>query len=173
MDQRIQRLIAELFLPIAGVFFWQWNTAFLLWFVLLDGITGLVVGRIHPVRRSPWEHTLLQCGECVLAALLIFALSDSFTDSFFKFFFYEDTGIPQGYFLLPMIVLGEWIKWKTSKKIGVYCFQPLKAIYAKIAFFGLLFVLGAVGIQDFYLSLTLIFLTALVILFVPQDVLVI
>jgi len=173
MNQRIQRLSAELFLPMVGVLFWEWNTAFLLWFILLDGITGIVVGRIHPVRRSPWEHTLLQCGECVLAALLIFALGDSFKESFFTFFFYEDTGIPQGYFLLPMIVLGEWIKWKTSKKIGVYFFQPLKAMYAKIAFFGLLFLLAAVGIQDFYLSLTLIFLTALVILLVPQDVLVI
>lgn len=173
MDQRLQRIIAELFLPVIGVLFWQWNTSFLLWFMVLDGLTSIVVGQIHPVRRNSWGHTLLQCVECAMVMWLIMAINCSVKDSFMDFFFYEDTGIPQGYFLLPMIVLGEWIKWKTSKKIGVYFFQPLKAMYAKIAFFGLLFVLVAVGIQDFYLSLTLIFLTALVILLVPQDVLVI
>jgi hypothetical protein len=173
MDQRIQRIIAELFLPIVGVLFWQWNTAFLLWFILIDGITGVVVGRMHSVRKSPWEHTLLQCVECTLAALLIFALSHSFTDSFVQFFFYEDTGIPQGYFLLPMIILGEWMRWIASKKMGVYFFQAKKAFYVKIAFFAVLFVMVALGLPDFYLSLLLIFLSSLVILLIPQDVLVI
>jgi hypothetical protein len=173
MDQRIQRIIAELFLPIVGVLFWQWSTVFLLWYMLLDGLTSIVVGRIHPVRRNSWGLTLLQFAECVIAVCLIFNLSLTIYDSFIDFFFYRDAGIPQGYFLLPMVVLGELLRWKAGRKIGVYFFQPPKAAYAKIASYAVLIVLNAVGIPDFYLSLLLIFLSILVILFIPQDVLMI
>lgn len=173
MDQRLQRIIAELFLPVIGVLFWQWNTSFLLWFMVLDGLTSIVVGQIHPVRRNSWGHTLLQCVECAMVMWLIMAINGSVKDSFMDFFFYEDAGLPQGYFLLPMIVLGEWLKWSTEKKMGVYFFQRKNAMVARIATIVILFAANALGLQDFYLSLLLIFLSLLVILMFPQDVFVI
>jgi hypothetical protein len=57
--------------------------------------------------------------------------------------------------------------------MGVYFFQAKKAFYVKIAFFAVLFVMVALGLPDFYLSLLLIFLSSVVILLIPQDVLVI
>lgn len=173
MDQRVQRIIAELFLPVIGVLFWQWNTSFLLWFMVLDGLTSIVVGQIHPVRRNSWGQTLLQCVECVMVMWLILAISFSIKDSFMDFFFYEDAGFPQGYFLLPMIVLGEWLKGSSEKKMGVYFFQTKNTMFARIATIIILFAANALGLQDFYLSLLLIFLSLLVILMFPRDVFVI
>lgn len=172
-DQRTQRIIAELLLPALGVMFWQWSPDFILWYMLLDGLAGIVVGRIHPLQRNRREITALQIGECCLTLVLIHYMGPSVLESLNNFFFYKDLGLPQGYVLVPLLVLGEWIKWVTSKKLGVYFFNRKSAYMCRIAFLGVVFGLSSFGVQDFYLSLSLIFLSSSVILFIRQDVILI
>ncbi|MBM3164264.1 MAG: hypothetical protein FJZ80_02275 [Bacteroidetes bacterium] len=173
MDQRVQRFVAELCFPVVGVLFWNWSTAFLMWFIAVDAISGILVGLLHPVRKSSWTLVGIQIMECALILLFILSLSNSLMDSFWAFFFYKDMGIAQGYLLIPLVFLGEWLRVAMSKKTGVYWFYKRSHFLARIGIFTVLLVFRTLGLEDVYLSLSFIFLYSWVILWIRQDVILI
>ncbi|NBU91827.1 MAG: hypothetical protein EBS17_03195 [Flavobacteriia bacterium] len=172
-DTRVQRLLSELLLPILGILFWHWGTAFLLWFMLLDVVSGLVTGRLHPVQKTSLKQSVIQVFELLLICLVIYLLTNDIVTSFSSFFAYEDMGVAQGYFIVPLMVFGEWLRLTMSKKTGVYFFNSISYSWSRMAFMGVFFVLASFGPSELLLSLALISLASLSILWFPQDIILI
>ena len=169
-DTRLQRLLSELLLPILGVLFWHWGTTFLLWFMLLDVVTGLVIGRLHPVQKTSLKQSVIQVFELLLICLVIYLLTNDIVKSFSSFFAYKDMGVAQGFFIVPLLVFGEWLRLKTCKKTGVYTLNSVSFSWSRAAFMGVFLILASFGLPEILLSLALISLSALSILVFPQDI---
>ncbi|MEY4127870.1 MAG: hypothetical protein RL737_2059, partial [Bacteroidota bacterium] len=100
-DSRIQRILAEVLLPLIGVFAWQWSFDFICWFYVIDVFLNASVGILrHREFRAPIG-LALPWFELVLVITLIVLSGNELWPSLKNFLAYKDMGIAQGYILIP------------------------------------------------------------------------
>jgi thiosulfate reductase cytochrome b subunit len=118
----ILQTLLEAALPLAGYFYWHWDTSFILLFYLLDWILFLAINSVKAKKRFAYSglvtekkhalRTLLLGSAFLFATCFIVILNMQllqptfrFTDRVIAFLMYEDIGIAQGYVLLPLLLL--------------------------------------------------------------------
>lgn len=118
----IFQTVLEAALPLAGYFYWHWDTSFILLFYLLDWILFLAINSVKAKKRFAYSglvtekkhafRTLLLGSVFLFVTCFIVILNMQllqptfhFTDRVIAFLMYEDIGIAQGYVLLPLLLL--------------------------------------------------------------------
>lgn len=125
MRDRPLLLLFEALIPLLGFYFWNWNLAFILCFYFLDALAmeSLCYFQTRYLKRHRNEKPKLVwpiiSGTVLIAGILgwVFWIEkDSRYKGFFaefgRFLKYEDLGFPQGFFLLPLIILNVWMKFR-------------------------------------------------------------
>lgn len=132
--------IGEAVIPIAGLLFFDWGIYFILLFYFIDLIATEVflyikVNKIIQFQRIKFAFSLrygrilfssfLALSTIVLAhiATCVIVPNINFYDEFIAFLSYEEMGfpVPQGYILLPLVILGNLQQYKlTFIKTGIY-----------------------------------------------------
>lgn len=131
--QKVSKYIAlfggELLIPVLGYFFWNWNIYFIFLFMFLDLLAYNVLFAfklkkivIYQYGRITQKRPFLIGGMLLLLfSTLIFTsyswlfthlLQTDFRQEIIDFLSYEDMGFPQGYILLPLIILMAYMNYK-------------------------------------------------------------
>lgn len=136
-DSRVQRIFSEVLLPLIGIFAWHWSFDFICWFYAIDVFLSAVAGIArHRAFRDPMG-LALPWFELILVIALIVLSGSGIWSSFKSFLAYKDMGIAQGYILIPLIFLNEWMRWKLEQRTRMYMFTSNKAHLLKISGFAL------------------------------------
>ncbi|PKR81430.1 hypothetical protein CW751_05080 [Brumimicrobium salinarum] len=125
--------ISEAIIPILGVLFFEWGIYFILLFYFIDLIVSeafiyLKVDKIIAFQRIKFPfkirygrlifNTLLMCVLILLAHIALYFIvpSINFYQEFVDFINYVEVGIPipQGYILLPLVILGNFQQYKVG-----------------------------------------------------------
>ena len=120
------QLITDAIIPLLGYFFWHWNLYFIVLFYLLDYLAYEVFSHVKARKVSSLKQdnsTWLKLG---IVSIVLFVLNSvlvqitmkslvptiDFTKEIMAFWNYKDMGIEQGYFLLPLIVIAGYQRYK-------------------------------------------------------------
>lgn len=137
---KLANAIGEAVIPIMGLVFFEWGIYFILLFYFIDLIATEVfvyikVNKIIEFQKIkfPFKLKYGRLSLNTLLMLLVIALSHfavyyivpniDFTDQVITFLSYEEAGIPipQGYILLPLVILGNYQQYKAMfVKTGYY-----------------------------------------------------
>lgn len=114
--------VLEAALPLAGYFYWHWDTSFILLFYLLDWILFLAINSVKAKKRFAFSQLaserkqairtlllgtaflIITCFVVLLTMQLLQPTFD-FSERVIAFLRYNDMGIEQGYVLLPLLLL--------------------------------------------------------------------
>lgn len=114
--------ILEAALPLAGYFYWHWDTSFILLFYLLDWILFLAINSVKAKKRFAFSQLAIEKKQAIRTLLLGTAFliitcfvvlltmqllqpTFNFSERIVAFLRYNDMGIEQGYVLLPLLLL--------------------------------------------------------------------
>jgi len=167
MNVRAQRLFAEVLFPTVGLIFWNWGFDFILWFYFLDQFAGLVSDVVKKNGGFVLQHHGLIIVELIVILCAIAVFTVDFLGSLMDFLSYEDMGIAQGYFLLPIMILGEYLKINLERKTGVIWQTSKRAQFIKTALFALLLVGVIFEGAALYAAVAFILILALINLLFP------
>ncbi len=134
-DIRIQRLLAEVLLPLIGVFAWNWSFDFICWFYAIDLFINALVSLIRHRRFHNSMGLILPWFEFILVILLIDLSGNNCWDSWKNFLTYKDIGIAQGYVLVPLVLVNEWMRWKLERRTNQVTFASNQTYLLKISGF--------------------------------------
>ena len=154
----ISAILGDAVLPLVGFLFWNWGFYFIILFFLFDLVIrtfflnkrlGLLSSIILPKAFLLKGVGLAFLEVMILHLLVYFSLKPIiFTAELWAFLSYEELGIAQGIFLLPLLFLNEIMRIKNEQKISVpqnVRFEILKNIQLvglfRILFWSLLFFL--------------------------------
>jgi hypothetical protein len=121
------QLITDAIIPLLGYFFWHWNLYFIVLFYLLDYLAYEVFSHVKAKKvtslKKEQNNKWLKLG--MISAVLIvvnvvfvhitmkaLVPTIDFTKEMLAFWKYKDMGIEQGYFLLPLIVIAGYQRYK-------------------------------------------------------------
>jgi hypothetical protein len=163
--EKINALLGDVAFPLMGYFFWNWNFYFILLYFILDQVARTIF--------LPWRLKLTQLKQLekikMIAQSSILLFSELFLIHLFlkvlipdihfqkeisNFIHYSDMGIEQGYILLPLLILGEWLRMKQDLKIGLVGSKQLNNLVKNrhLSFFRISFFSFFLGVQ-FLISL--------------------
>jgi hypothetical protein len=114
--------VLEAALPLAGYFYWHWDTSFILLFYLLDWILFLAINSVKAKKRFAFSQLASERNQAIRTLLLGTAFliitcfvvlltmqllqpTFNFSERVVAFLRYNDMGIEQGYVLLPLLLL--------------------------------------------------------------------
>jgi hypothetical protein len=114
--------VLEAALPLAGYFYWHWDTSFILLFYLLDWILFLAINSVKAKKRFAFSQLAIEKKQAIRTLLLGTAFliitcfvvlltmqllqpTFNFSERVVAFLRYNDMGIEQGYVLLPLLLL--------------------------------------------------------------------
>jgi thiosulfate reductase cytochrome b subunit len=114
--------VLEAALPLAGYFYWHWDTSFILLFYLLDWILFLAINSVKAKKRFAFSQLAIEKKQAIRTLLLGTAFliitcfvvlltmqllqpTFNFSERIVAFLRYNDMGIEQGYILLPLLLL--------------------------------------------------------------------
>ena len=114
--------VLEAALPLAGYFYWHWDTSFILLFYLLDWILFLAINSVKAKKRFAFSQLATEKKQAIRTLLLGTAFliitcfvvlltmqllqpTFDFSERVIAFLSYNDMGIEQGYVLLPLLLL--------------------------------------------------------------------
>lgn len=160
--EKINALLGDVAFPLMGYFFWNWNFYFILLYFILDQVARTIF--------LPWRLKLTELNQTekikiiVKSSILLF--SELFIIHFFlkvlipdihfqkeisNFIHYSDMGIEQGYILLPLLILGEWLRMKQDLKTGLVGSKQLNNLVKNrhVSFFRISFFSFFLGLQFF------------------------
>ncbi len=159
----IVQTLLEALLPVAGYLFWNWDTSFILQFYLLDWLLfyGLTLAKArkrahyHPdadERRLAFRNALLGALLLIATTALVWNLLPrlqqpfSWSERIWAFLSYEDLGMAQGLFLIPLILLNGIMLYKSQFiRLNLFAKLDMQQITNGLTKQGLL-LLGAAGI---------------------------
>lgn len=132
--------MGDVALPLMGYFFWKWDLYFILLFFMLDQLArvALLHWRLKLTELASAEKTKLIVQAAVLFFIevtmihtLVFVHQNEiqFPQEFLNFLKYKDMGFAQGYILLPLIFVGEWMRINNELKMGIVGERQLKILY--------------------------------------------
>lgn len=122
------QLVLEAAIPLAGFFLWNWSLYFIVLFYILDLFSREIVTHFKAKRRlkhNPVESKKTWVTQGALSLILL-GFSLVLIHFFFflyqpemnqimeakEFWMYEDLGIKQGYFLLPLVALTAFAQYR-------------------------------------------------------------
>ncbi len=124
------KILAESLIPILGYVFWEWSIHFVVMFCILDMLAKEILFHLKVkkiletqgtskkthIRKAKMVSVFIFISSIVLSELLAFIIVEdySFTNEAYAFWMLEDTGLPQGYFLLPLLLLMVWMDYKLT-----------------------------------------------------------
>jgi len=124
---KIIQIVLEAAIPLMGFFFWHWTLYFILLFYLLDLIADHVFKQLAGFRitkegtdnaiagiRTGTLGFLLLLTIIFLVHLGMYAIDPqiNFIKEIVAFWNYEDMGMKQGYFLLPLVLMASYQQYK-------------------------------------------------------------
>ena len=137
----ISAILGDAVLPLVGFLFWNWGFYFIILFFLFDLVIrtfflnkrlGLLSSIILPKAFLLKGVGLAFLEVMILHLLVYFSLNPIiFTVELWAFLSYEELGIAQGIFLLPLLFLNEIMRIKNEHKVSVpqnIRFEILKSI---------------------------------------------
>ena len=160
--EKINALLGDVALPIMGYFFWNWNFYFILLYFILDQVARTIF--------LPWRLKLTDLTQSekikIIAQSSLLLFAELFLIHFFlkvllpnihfqkeisNFIHYSDMGIEQGYILLPLLILGEWLRMKQDLKTGLVGSKQLNNLVKNrhVSFFRISFFSFFLGVQFF------------------------
>jgi hypothetical protein len=163
--EKINALLGDVAFPLMGYFFLNWNLYFILLYFILDQVARTIF--------LPWRLKLTQLKQLekikMIAQSSILLFSELFLIHLFlkvlipdihfqkeisNFIHYSDMGIEQGYILLPLLILGEWLRMKQDLKTGIVGSKQLNNLVKNrhLSFFRISFFSFFLGVQ-FLISL--------------------
>jgi len=140
------QLITDAIIPLLGYFFWHWNLYFIVLFYLLDYLAYEVFSHVKARKVSSLKQdnsTWLKLG---IVSIVLFVLNSvlvqitmkslvptiDFTKEIIAFWNYKDMGIEQGYFLLPLIVIAGYQRYKMEFLMtGMFQKITIRQIFTK------------------------------------------
>jgi hypothetical protein len=126
-QEKIASLIGDIGIPILGFFFWNWSIYFICLFFLLDQLSR----EVSQVYRMRYIKTQVQISyRSYFLNLLIFIAfffivhwynfmlhpTINFAHEMNAFFWYQDSGIAQGFILFPLVIFSERMRFKMNMK---------------------------------------------------------
>ena len=126
-QEKIAALIGDILIPILGFFLWHWSIYFICLFFLLDQLSREVShlfrmrylkSRFQIRPRSYLLNILIFIGFVAMVHVYNYMLHPTidFTREMTAFFWYKDTGIPQGFILFPLVIFSERMRFKMNMK---------------------------------------------------------
>ena len=127
LNPKIIQLIGDAVIPLLGFFWWNWSLYFIVIFYLLDYLSNEVILNLKSKKITTFQKIdskvwiqkaslsfLLFLVGIVLVHLSMKMLHPQidFYKEFIQFLSYKDMGIAQGYFLLPLIALAGFQRYK-------------------------------------------------------------
>lgn len=114
--------LGELVIPLLGYFFWEWTLHFVILFFSLDLILGHTftvlklrkINLYNPEKNPVQEMRKFAITGTILVLIILFVANvgvfsvetePDFATSLKNFFFLKEMGIPQGFVLLPLLIL--------------------------------------------------------------------
>lgn len=190
---RYIQVVMEALIPVLGYFLWDWTLYFILLFYLLDVFSDLIFNNVKCYRiiKENSESSAFWFNRSVFATLLLgvsivllhFALfhmdpARKFTQELMAFWTYEDMGIQQGYFLIPLVFFASFQQYKLEflmparyKSLQVmHVWQPVFRAYLFILVGTLLVLLSTFFIvldELVYIALIVLLTTAYKLYFRP------
>lgn len=182
---KVLQVFSEAFLPILGYFYWSWSFYDLLLFYLLDLIVASVFTFVKmrkidlaQQQKSPLigfvSALLLSYLTIIVLALLLIPNilpAFDFVKDTSRFFLLEDMGLPQGFFLLPLVFYAGYLQYKMKfvqtnldQKISVLLMkkQHLQGLLTIIAILGFSEgLVQVISISELFAVFSLILLTAI------------
>lgn len=131
IKQHYIQTIGELVIPLLGFFFWKWTLHHVVLFICLDLIFSHFfsilkyrkINAFGPDRNPKNEiiKSILLNTSLVLVVLVLGNIAailvqsnTTFSNSLHSFFFLKEFGIPQGYLLLPLLILANTQLYKLN-----------------------------------------------------------
>ena len=124
------KFIADTLIPLLGFFFWNWTVHFVLLFFVLDLFAKEILFHLKTFKILKTQGssdpskvlktrvlsilTLLGIGIMSEILAMLIVPNYSFTQELYDFWMLEDTGFPQGYFLIPLIGFMVYMDYKLS-----------------------------------------------------------
>lgn len=182
---KVVQVLSEALLPILGYFYWSWSIYDLLLFYLLDLIVASVftfvkikkVGLVRQEKsllRGFISLLLLSYVTIIILALLLIPVilpAFDFVIDTKRFLLLEDMGLPQGFFLFPLVFYAGYLQYKMkflqtnlAHKMTVLQVkkQHLQGLFSIIAILGLsVGLVQFVTISELSAVFSLILLTAI------------
>ncbi len=127
LNPKIIQLIGDAVIPLLGFFWWNWSLYFIVIFYLLDYLSNEVILNLKSKKITTYQEIdskiwikkaslsfLLFILGIVLVHLSMKMLHPQieFYKEFIQFLSYKDMGIAQGYFLIPLIALVGYQRYK-------------------------------------------------------------
>lgn len=127
LNPKIIQLIGDAVIPLVGFFWWNWSLYFIVIFYLLDYLSNEVIMNLkskkittyQEINSKIWIQKASLSFLLFLLGILLVHLSMKmrhpqidFYKEFIQFLSYKDMGIAQGYFLLPLIALVGFQRYK-------------------------------------------------------------
>jgi len=127
-QEKIATLLGDILIPILGFFLWNWSIYFICLFFLLDQLAREIsqLIRVNKLKVSNQispstiiVNVILFIGLFCLVHLfnLLLKPSISFFNEMNHFFWYKDTGIPQGFILFPLLFYVERLRYRMNTKV--------------------------------------------------------
>jgi len=139
------QLLTDAIIPLLGYFFWDWNLYFIVLFYLLDYLAYEVFSHVKAKKvTSIIKHTTTSWLKLGIISSVLFVVNVAFvqiamkslvptidfTKEIVAFWTYKDMGIEQGYFLLPLIFIAGYQRYKMKFLItGVYKKTTIQQIF--------------------------------------------
>ena len=127
LNPKIFQLIGDAVIPLLGFFWWNWSLYFIVLFYLLDYLSNEVILNLkskkittfQEINSKSWIQKASLSFLLFLLGIILVHLSMKmlhpqidFYKEFIEFLSYKDMGIAQGYFLIPLIVLVGFQRYK-------------------------------------------------------------
>ncbi len=127
LNPKIIQLIGDAVIPLLGFFWWNWSLYFIVLFYLLDYLSNEVILNLkskkittfQEIDSKVWFKKASLSFLLFLLGIVLVHLSMNmvhpqieFYKEFIQFLSYKDMGIAQGYFLLPLIALVGYQRYK-------------------------------------------------------------
>ncbi len=175
------QLITDAIIPLLGYFFWHWNLYFIVLFYLLDYLAYEVFSHVKAKKvtslKKEQNNKWLKLGMISVVLIVVNVVfvhitmkalvpTIDFTKEMLAFWKYKDMGIEQGYFLLPLIVMAGYQRYKMEflmtglfQKITIHQIFT-KHIQAQLIAFG--FIAFAFGLSFFSVFPEIIYVIGIV-----------
>ena len=148
VENRFQRWAGEVIFPLMGLLFWDWTFAFVAWFYFGDRFFQWGFNFFKKENPRFWKAQSLITLELLLILLLILQTHSPITTSLYSFLSFRDMGIPQGYFLVPLLLIGEVLKFSMEQRLKVFFLENRVVTLIKIGLLGICLSLFWIGITN-------------------------